>query len=187
MVKKFNGLKNFNMRKFVITETGKEVKIGDTLSRKEKKKTSFGTMYIHETVLVTEENIQSLIERGIVKEVIPETTPNSEEHTLSYYVKKLAEKRKASFEDTVKLLDSLNKVNAKAVLDLLLQEIAVEFCIRNPIAFNQAEDYYSLKISDGTVGKVHKLGRYIPLFKSVEDAEIARTILKEQLEYMYGR
>ena len=84
------------------------------------------------------------------------------------------------------LLDDMNKVCSRAVLDLLLDIIAQVFYNEDPKGFDEAEHYYSIRLHDGKCGEVHKVHSRIPLFKSEEDVEAAREILKEQLVYMYG-
>lgn len=172
------------MKKYTIVATGEPVNIGDTLQGKKEVSTSFGTMEMMEEILVTEAIIPSLIERGIIKavEIKEEETP-----TVGKYIHGLAEKYKMSVSDTIEWIDKTNKICPKAVLDILLNEIAFDFYKKDAKAFSDTKEYYSLRSKDGKVGKVNGISSYIPLFKSVKDAEKAREILKEQLKHMYGK
>lgn len=172
------------MKKYVIAKTGEEVKFGDIIAHKYVKETSFGTFESYTEVTLTSSNVENFIKEGIIKCL---EEPTIETKNVSSYVEKIAKKMNTSPDEVVKFLDKLNKVCPKAVLDVLLQTIALDFYERNPTTFNKAEEYYSLKPSDGTVGRVYSLNAYIPLFKSKEEAEYARKILAKQLDLMYGK
>lgn len=170
------------MKKYVICKTGEPVNIGDILHTDKKISTSFGTILFTKDITVTESIIPSLVDNGIIKEVVS-TKPSEKLPNIGYYISKLASKYGKSFEEIVEWLDKTNKICPKAVLDILLKEISTDLYSKNP---TRPEEFFSLKLKDGKVGKVGKDCFYIPLFKSVEDAEKARIILKDQLTLMYG-
>ena len=169
------------MKKYKIKETGKEIKVGDRITIVTSRKTSFGELNAKETFPVNTIILEQLVKKGLVEV----TTPKKNEE-LSFYVKLLAQKLGRSYDDTASMLDDMNKVCSRAVLDLLLDTIAQVFYNEDPDAFDKAEHYYSIRLYDGKCGEVHKVHSRIPLFKSIEDVEAAREILKEQLVYMYG-
>lgn len=183
------------MRKFIIAKTGEEVHIGDAIQRIEESKNSFGTIKTIETTTITFNNIGRFIDDGIIKVVDTEDSPKKTRRCAKYvegnigrYIVQLASKLGCSINDLINWFNAMNKVYPKAVLDMLLHTIASKFYEEDPEAFNNAKEYYSLRPKDGKVGKVPNIThKYISLFKSVEDAEKARTILKEQLELMYGK
>lgn len=177
--------------KFIMASTGEEVKIGDTINKVVRAKSSFGTMETLTSIVLTDSSIRNLIINGIIK-VIPnsekEETPEKYDYkNVGFYIDGLAVKFKRNFSEVVKMLEDINKVCPKAVFDILLQEIATFLRKKDIVAFYKAETMYGLKPKDGTVGKVTNFNPFIPLFKSAEDAELARAILKEQLELMYGK
>lgn len=172
------------MKKYVITKTGEEVKLGDKIACKQERKTSFGTIKTYQEFTVTGANLGTFIRNGII-EVVEEKSPKHNAD-IGNYIDLAAQKMKCSSEDLIDWLEAMNKVCPKAVLDLLLQTIAIKFYNDDPQAFDDAEEYYSLRPRDGKVGKVYNISSYIPLFKSVEDAEAAREILEDQLKLMYG-
>ena len=170
--------------KYILVQTGEEVKFGDMIAYTQKKETSFGILKICSKCTLTPLNIDEYIKRGVIKFV-----KSDEEDTLniSYYIKKLASQYGCTIEELADWLDMTNKICPRAVFDILLQTIALEFYSKDPQAYNKVSEYYSLRIKDGKVGKVTNLNNYIPLFKNVEDAETARTILSKQLKRMYGK
>lgn len=181
------------MKKFIIAKTGEEVKLGDTIRRVRRQKNSFGTIEAVDDVLISIHNINSLIEKGIIKcidapkDVNPKNTDiKFDVDSIGFYVKFLSIRYQCSISKVIDWLNATNKICPKAVLDLLLHEIALHFYNADVKGFDEAENYYSLRPRDGKVGKVTNVTSHVPLFKSAEDAERARKILKEQLEYMYG-
>jgi hypothetical protein len=180
------------MKKLVLAKTGEEVKIGDTIRGIKSTETSFGVIEFVETIRVTAHNVNSLIERGLIKCIeepnIKESTSDAFSGTdnIGFYVKSLSIRYKKSMKEIIDWLNATNRIYPKAVLDLLLHEISMHFYSIDVEGFDNAEDYYSLRPRDGKVGKVVNINKYVPLFKSAEEAERARKILKKQLEYMYG-
>ena len=170
------------MSKYVIAKTGEPVKIGDIISLKREKKTSNGVFkYVYEYT-ITEDNIDTLISKGIIKQV-GESSPKKYK-SIEYYVDKLGNRFNISAENVGFMLDKWNKVCPKAVLDILLQEIALDF-YKSQI-YDRGKVYYSLRPKDGKVGVLKTPIPFIPLFTSKEDAEKAREILNGQLTLMYG-
>lgn len=168
-------------QKFIIKKTGEELHIGDKICLTSIKKTSFGKISSKEILAADEELIESLVNKGLV-----EVVKSRDIEDLSFYISILAQKMNIDYDEVVYMLNKLNKVNRRAVLDTLLKVIAEAFYNEDPKAFDEAEHYYSLRPSDGKCGEVHKVHSYIPLFKSKEDVEAARKLLKEQLISMYG-
>ena len=169
------------MKKYVIKQTGKEIKLGDKIGIETVNKTSFGTLIKTTVVPVTKTLLHILIEKDMVEVISSKKTED-----LSFYVGLLAQKLNRDYDEVASMLDDMNKVCSRAVLDLLLNTIAQAFYNDDPEAFDEAEHYYSIRLHDGKAGEVHKVHSHIPLFKSIEDVEAAREILKEQLVYMYG-
>ena len=181
------------MKKLVLAKTGEEVKMGETIRGIKNIETSFGVIKSIETIRVTVHNVNSLIERGILKCIeepkVKEPTSAddfSDTDNIGFYVKVLSIRYKKSMKEMIDWLNDTNRIYPKAVLDLLLHEISMHFYSIDVEGFDKAEDYYSLRPRDGKVGKVVNINKYIPLFKSAEEAERARKILKKQLKYMYG-
>lgn len=170
-------------KKYVIVKSGERVKMGDTLVREYNEKTTFGTIIIKEKYTLTPETVEELIEKKIIQ---PIQVVEGKKLNLDSIVNTLATKLDCDLEDTVALLTRLNAINPKIVLNILLQLIADAMYDNDPDDFNKVDCYYSLRHKDGKVGKVINLNPYITLFKSKEDAETARKILKDQLKFMYG-
>lgn len=175
-----------NKLKYVLAKTGEEVNFGDILYCTKEKRTSFGTIKTSESCLLTPYNVDVFIEKGIIEVRKSLEVDSKDTDNIGFYLEMLSKRMKCSVNELTSWLEKMNKVCPKAVLDILLQEIALAFYNDNPKAFDAAEVYYSLRPKDGKVGKVININSYIPLFKNREDAERARTILNKQLIHMYG-
>ena len=171
------------MKKFILAETGEEVEFGDVIV--EVNENDYSKCTIIQTV--TEYNISYFIEKGIIKEV--EDNKNKKEairEDLEFYIDLLALRCKKSSKEVTGWLDTMNSFCPKAALDLLLNEIALYFYNVDVEGFDKTDKYFSLRPSDGKVGRVVIINSHIPLFKSIEDAELARKILNKQLKLVYG-
>ena len=73
------------MKKYVICKTGEPVNIGDILHTDKKISTSFGTILFTKDITVTESIIPSLVDSGIIKEVVS-TKPNEKLPNIGYYI-----------------------------------------------------------------------------------------------------
>lgn len=173
-------------KKYVIAKTGEEVKVGDTVVYEAERKTSFGTLTVYQEFTVSPVNIGTLIKNGIIKCV--EQNNSSKKHMdLGYYIKVIALQMGCSSEKVIEMLEKLNKLCPKAVLDILVQVVSTQFYKDDPRAFGDAECYYGFRVKDGSIGVVNSVGPHISMFKSKEDAETAKEILKEQFAFMYGK
>jgi hypothetical protein len=170
-------------KKYILKSTGEEVKFGDKIISEEIKKFSFGAITIYSEEYLNANNIEDYIKKGVIK-VVEEKEPSI---NTTFIIKSIARRLQKNTKYVASLLEDLNKICPRAVFDILLQETALYFYNEDPKAFDEATDYYSLRTKDGKVGKVTVISNYIPLFKSAEDAEKARIILKDQLNMMYGK
>ena len=171
------------MKKYRIKSTGEEVNIGDRVSVCKTQKTSFGKLIVKETLNLDEYTAKKLIGCGVLEEIV---TKKAVEPDITFYIELIAQKLHKSIEEVTEMLEDLNKICPRAVLEILLNTIASSFYNEDPQAFDEAEHYYSIRLYDGKCGEVHRVHSNIPLFKSKEDVEAARLILKDQLEFMYG-
>lgn len=186
LVEKLSGTKkkDFNMKKYVIAKTGEEVKLGDVIAYDNERKTSFGIMKTHISYTIIPLNIDSFLEKGIIKCIDIE---EKEEDNIGYYIDILAKKLGYTSDELVDWLEKVNKVCPKAVFEILEKTIADEFAKASPKEYLYADKFYGIRLSDGKAGMITGNNVYIPKFASLEDVEKARTLLKDQLNLMYGK
>lgn len=178
------------MEKCYLKESGKEVNIGDRI------KISYKLPYAHEyivtvnnTVLVTKENLPSLICQGfIVKEEV-DTSDNSKlvcqdiPDELDYYIAKVMRKL------CVSNLDTLKSEYPGAFLSMIAREIAIELDKGYANHISNSPEIYVLFLLNGKITVANKAViknyRNFAAFRSLEDARFACKILRPILKPMY--
>ena len=173
------------MKKYVITRTGETVNIGDTIRKTKKIENSFGTIETIEDVLVTKSNIDSLVKAGVLKCI--DTSLNTSKNkrlTLEIIIESLAKKYNKSVEEIIDWMNTTNKFCPRVVLDLLLHEAA--YCLNGRNSNFMVENTYYTIDSDNGLTRHIPYSRILPLFKTEEDLELVRKVLKAQFKLMYG-
>ena len=164
------------MKKFVFTQSGKEVKMGDKLAIGVDSTYGFIPFY---TVIVCEESIPSLIEDGIIKEVEDKGThvdPN-------FYIEHLAERIHWNVGNLKKYLGNLYTIYPAAVFSILLKEIALVLDEKYNNYIENSKEIYGISSLNGEVTKVKDLNKIknfknFAAFRTLDDALAAKHILK---------
>ena len=188
--------KKTTMEKFYL-KNGKEVKIGDTLTKVTKTKHPLlGEGTVVESVVVTKATLPKLIERGIIT-----TSPGSdfdvdkvmsatESHmSLHYYVEKLAKKLNWKVEKMYSYLNTIDSVYPAAAFSIVLREVAIELDKKYEDPIEKSPEIYVVSMLDGRITKANKAHiknyRNFAAFRSVEDAKTACIIVREILKELF--
>lgn len=188
--------KKTTMEKFYL-KNGKEVKIGDTLTKVTKTKHPLlGEGTVVESVVVTKAALPKLIERGIIT-----TSPGSdfdvdkvmsatESHmSLHYYVEKLAKKLNWKVEKMYSYLNTIDSVYPAAAFSIVLREVAIELDKKYEDHIEKSPEIYVVSMLDGRITKANKAHiknyRNFAAFRSVEDAKTACSIVREILKELF--
>ena len=180
------------MEKFYLIN-GKEVQIGDTLTKVSKVKDPFfGKGTVIENVKVTKDILPNLIEAGIVtttkpvKSVVKKTEVPME---LEYYIQKIAEKLGWKVEKVYNYLNSVDTILPAAALSMVLREIAIELDKRYEDHIENSPEIYVISLLDGRITKANKAHiknyRNFAAFRTIGDAKIACNIVKELLKELF--
>ena len=180
------------MEKFYLIN-GKEVQIGDTLTKVSKVKDSFfGKGTVIENVKVTKDILPNLIEAGIVtttkpvKSVVKKTEVPME---LEYYIQKIAEKLGWKVEKVYNYLNNIDTILPAAAFSMVLREIAIELDKKYEDHIEKSPEIYVISLLDGRITKANKAHiknyRNFAAFRSVDDAKIACKITKDILKDMF--
>lgn len=176
------------MEKIYLTN-GKEVQIGDTLTKVSKVKDPFfgkGTIVQH--IVVTKDILPKLLEAGIV------TTAKSAVETevpmeLEYYIQKIAEKLGWKIEKVYNYLNSVDAILPAAAFSMVLREIAIELDKKYEDHIEESPEIYVISKLDGRITKANKAHiknyRNFAAFRSVSDAKIACRITRDILKEMF--
>ena len=179
------------MEKIYLTN-GKEVQIGDTLTKVSKVKDPFfgkGTIVQH--IVVTKGTLPKLLEAGIVattkpaKSVVETEVPME----LEYYIQKIAEKLGWKVEKVYNYLNSVDAILPVAAFSMVLREIAIELDKKYEDHIEKSPKIYVISMLDGRITKANKAHiknyRNFAAFRTIEDAKIACRITKDILKEMF--
>ena len=175
------------MEKIYLTN-GKEVQIGDTLTKVSKVKDPFfgkGTVVKH--IVVTKDILPQLLEAGIVttakpaKSVVETKVPMK----LEYYIQKIAEKLGWKIEKVYNYLNNVDAILPAAAFSMILREIAIELDKKYNDHIEKSPEIYVVSLLDGRITKANKAHiknyRNFAAFRTVEDAKIACSIVRDIL------
>ena len=179
------------MEKIYLTN-GKEVQIGDTLTKVSKVKDPFfgkGTIVQH--IVVTKDILPKLLEAGIVTTTKPEKPVAKTEvpMELEYYIQKIADKLGWKIEKVYNYLNSVDAILPAAAFSMVLREIAIELDKKYKDHIENSPEIYVISLFDGRITKANKAHirnyRNFAAFRTIEDAKIACTITRDILKEMF--
>lgn len=175
----------------IYLKNGKEVQIGDTLTKVTKVKDFFfGNGTVIEQVKVTKDILPNLIEAGIVttkpEKPVAETEVPME---LEYYIQKIADKLGWKVEKVYNYLNSVDAILPAAAFSMVLREIAIELDKKYEDHIDKSPEIYVISMLDGRITKANKAYiknyRNFAAFRSVSDAKIACSIVKDILKELF--
>lgn len=185
------------MKKFIVVESGKEVKLGDKVILMFETNTPFGFMKVSKVVPVTEIVLMRLIADKKVKVVDTDDIANNTEHndiwndtTWNNALINLSKKTGWKFDKLNGILGTIGSVNPWAALQIVLKEIAIELDKKYKDHINKSEEIYAVSPQDGRIHKINKKTiknyRAFPAFRNVEDAKIACSLVREHLKSIFA-
>lgn len=190
-------IKYKEMKKFIVVESGKEVKLGDKIILMFETNTPFGFMKVSKVVPVTEIVLMRLIADKKVKVVDTDDIANNTEHndiwndtTWNNTLINLSKKTGWKLDKLNGILGTIESVNPWAALQIVLKEIAIELDKKYKDHINKSEEIYAVSPQDGKIHKINKKTiknyRAFPAFRNVEDAKIACSLVREHLKSIFA-
>ena len=177
----------------IYLKNGKEVQIGDTLTKVSKVKDPFfgkGTVIEH-VIKVTKDILPKLIKAGIVTTKLDEK-PVAETKVpmeLDYYIEKIANKLNWKVEKVYNYLNNVDTILPAAAFSMVLREIAIELDKKYEDHIEKSPEIYVISLLDGRITKANKAHiknyRNFAAFRTIEDAKIACTITRDILKEMF--
>lgn len=176
------------MKKFHL-KNGKEVQIGDTITKVTKTKNPlFGEGTIVESVVVTKATLPKLIEKGIITASLGSDF-DVDSMNLHYYIEKLAEKLNWKVEKVYNYLSTIDSIYPAAAFSMILREVAIELDKKYEDHIEKSPEIYVISLLDGRITKANKAHiknyRNFAAFRSVEDARTACNIVREILKELF--
>ena len=189
-------MKSINIKKKemekIYLKNGKEVQLGDTLTKvSEKKNPLFGEGIIVQHIVVTKDTLPQLLEAGIVTATKPEKPVAKTEvpMELEYYIQKIADKLGWKIEKVYNYLNSVDTILPAAAFSMVLREIAIELDKKYEDHIEKSPEIYVISMLDGRITKANKAHiknyRNFAAFRTIEDAKIACTITRDILKEMF--
>lgn len=183
------------MKKFYL-KNGKEVQVGNTITKVIKTKHPLlGEATMVENVVVTEAALPKLIEKGIITTSLGsdfdvDKVKLAESHmNLHYYVEKLAKKLNWKVEKMYNYLNTIDSVYPAAAFSMILREVAIELDKKYEDHIEKSPEIYVISMLDGKITKANKAHiknyRNFAAFRSVEDAKTACSIVREILKELF--
>lgn len=178
----------------IYLKNGKEVQIGDILTKVSKVNDPFfgkDTVIEHFQIKVTKDILPKLLKAGIVtttkpaKSVVETKVPME----LEYYIQKIADKLGWKIEKVYNYLNSVDAVLPAAAFSMVLREIAIELDKKYEDHIENSPEIYVISMLDGRIAKANKAHiknyRNFAAFRSVNDAKIACSIVRDILKEMF--
>lgn len=184
------------MEKIYLTD-GKEVQIGDTLTKVSKVVDPFfGKCTVAEHVVVTKDILPKLLEAGIVTTTKPAKSAEVESEVesevpmeLEYYIQKIADRLGWKVEKVYNYLNSVDTILPAAAFFMVLREIAIELDKKYEDHIEKSPEIYVISMLDGRITKANKAHinnyRNFAAFRTIEDAKIACRITRDILKEMF--
>lgn len=177
----------------IYLKNGKEVQLGDTLTKVSKVKNPFfgeGTVVQH--IIVTKNILPKLLEAGIVTTTKPAKSAVVESEVpveLEYYIQKIAERLGWKIEKVYNYLNSVDTILPAAAFSMVLREVAIELDKKYEDHIENRPEIYVISMLDGRITKANKAHiknyRNFAAFRTIEDAKIACRIVKPILKEMF--
>lgn len=127
--------------------------------------------------------------KGVDTEKKPQEDDKS--YNLDFFVKKVAERNGWKPEKANGWLASIERVCPIAALSIVLREIAIELDKKYEDHIENCEKVFIISTLDGRIHEASKAQiknyRNFAAFRTLEDAKLACSILREKLKSMYAR
>jgi hypothetical protein len=184
------------MKKFYL-KNGKEVQVGDTITKVIKTKHPLlgEVAMVEKNVVVTEAALPKLIEKGIITTSlgsdfdVDKVKPAESHMNLHYYVEKLAKKFNWKVEKMYNYLNTIDSVYPVAAFSMILREVAIELDKKYEDHIEKSPEIYVISMLDGKITKANKAHiknyRNFAAFRSIEDAKTACSIVREILKELF--
>ena len=177
----------------IYLKNGKEVQIGDTLTKVSKVKDPFfgKDTVIEHVIKVTKDILPKLIKAGIVTTKLDEKSVAETKipMELDYYIEKIANKLNWKVEKVYNYLNNVDTILPAAAFSMVLREIAIELDKKYEDHIEKSPEIYVISMLDGRITKANKAHiknyRNFAAFRTIEDAKIACTITRDILKEMF--
>lgn len=173
--------------KIYLKETKEEVTFGDIIvTKKTFTHEYFGKVEYTYEVALTKENLQYFIDAGVL---YTEKENNHYNEIRNTVLTRMAKRYEWDENRLTRILKVLDGVHPSASVHMVLKEIAIMLDEKYPGHISRCEDLYIISLGDGNIYPMKrdsiKSFRNIAVFRTKEDAEIAKKILGHKLTDLF--
>ena len=169
-----------------MAKRGKEINFGDKILIVGAVNTPVGIIKAQKIVTVTKELMSKFIKEGKVN-VVEEKGTNK---IWSNAIESLSKKTNWKEEKLLNILATLHLANPWAATQIVLREIAIELDKKYDDHINKSEKIYAISPQDGRIHEINKKTvknyKAFPAFRSIEDAKIACSLIREHLKSIFS-
>lgn len=188
-IKSINIKNKRKMKKLILVKTGKEVKVGEAITIcKVYRSPTMDECYSVRRVTINETTIPELINLGIIK-VVDTKAEDTPAHNLDYYIGKIANRLGWKSEKVYNYLNGIDSLLPAAAFSIILREIAIDLDKKYEDHIENSPEIYVINMFDGRITKANKATiknyRNFAAFRSVSDAKIACSIVRDILKEMF--
>lgn len=169
-----------SMEKYIFKDTGKEVKVGDTIS------CTLKGAHFESSAIVTldETTFNEFVKRGIIIAVKEEKL-----HDISYYIMLLSKRFGCPLTVMAKSLSTIAAIYPMSAFNIILREIAIDLDKAYPDHIRNSEKIYSISSINGKITEVNKAHirnyKNFAAFRSIADARKACRITRDLLKDLF--
>lgn len=177
-------MKKYNNMKRVITNSGCELQVGDTLSISViTYKNDFNIRSTGTRIIADEFFLQKLVNEGYAKEVV--------DIDMQEINHRIATKFRLNLNDTTTFMDILMSVYPASGLQLILREIALKLDEKYDNHISESPTLYVVDLFNGKISQVEnkaviKSYKHFAAFRTIEDAKAACRAVRPILKHMYS-
>ena len=185
------------MEKFIL-KNGEEAKMGDKLIKHGVTNTPLGKRLIIQEVIVNEKTLPELLKAGVLTSVgcahdtdctCRYCAKGEVPMDMNFYIEKIAARLGWKPEKVYNYLNSVDSILPVAAFSMVLREIATELDKKYEDHIENSPEIYVISLLDGRITKANKAHiknyRNFAAFRSVSDAKIACSIVKDILKEMF--
>lgn len=174
--------------KMYLKETNEEITFDDVIVFDETfTHECFGIITSTVEITLTEQNLQHFIDDNIVY-TVNDTTVDYD-IIRGNVISRMAKRYGWDEKRLTRILNTLNEVHPSASVQMVLKEVALMLDEKYPGYIGKSEEMYVISMGDGNIYPINKNNiknfRNIAVFRTVEDAELAKNILGDKLTSLF--
>ena len=182
------------MKKIVLKQDGKEVKMGDKLIKHcVINDPNFGKSAIAQEIILDENTLPKLVKAGVLVYDDGHTEcacmKSEVSMDLDFYIEKIAKRMNWKVDKVYNYLNNVYSILPSAAFSMILREIAIELDKKYDNHIQDSPEIFVFSLCNGRITKVDKAQiksyKNFAAFRSINDAKIAYRIIEPILKKLF--